>query len=765
MVFTKKLFYRKKQIRASGDRARDSRNWVDAERDYKRYLSLVPHDLDIWVQLGHALKEQGKLLDAEQAYQHVVKRRSDDLDAINHLAHVLKDTGQTIEATKRFNSLFLQDGRRDLYALAIQFSPMDAEIQAAARAARTVRAGAILIELDDLLGFLEAHKTVSGIQRVQLGIIQHVLSLSSQENQFYFVLNETGAHFLWHVRNSDLSAIASYLSRDTVEHAELKILVHNTRKNATAVVAGRGNTYLVLGAFWGYGAVAARYAEMKRNGVAIGAYIYDLIPITHTEYCDEGLPHEFKMSFGDGLMIFDFLVAISEFSASEVRRYIDKYHLRQRPVIAVPLAHSNSSPIAPGPAAALADGTPQPSPALASLRGRPFAMMVSTIEARKNHAYLVAAWKAFIDEGLDPPDLVFVGRPGWRVTSLLEMLATTRYLDGKVHILHDLSDTDLTALYDACLFTLFPSFVEGWGLPVGESLARGKPCVASSTSALPEVGGDLVDYVDPLNLRDGLEVIRKMAFDKSYRDQRAQQIRAKFKARTWADVSAHLLSEVEMVREGLTIDTEPAVLFPAGMLFRPGDLALGKRVADDYARHPVRSMLSNGWYGIETMGCWMQSHRGEVLFRSDLTPGTPIVVYVGLYSPQFASPELKLHMWIDEGTREGTEGPASPVQGRRTRTAIPFMVGQHFPVRLEGAIGKHGLTRLRLVLTGPVTHEAMDPKSRQFALGLAYVSYTAKDDPVACLDVVERILFGAPQARAVREDELEADDAESLAAM
>ena len=63
-----------------------------------------------------------------------------------------------------------------------------------------------------------------------------------------------------------------------------------------------------------------------------------------------------------------------------------------------------------------------------------------------------------------------------------------------------LTDADLKVLYEGCLFTLFPSFYEGWGLPVTESLAFGKPCIASNRSSIPEAGGKLARYIDPNNL-------------------------------------------------------------------------------------------------------------------------------------------------------------------------------------------------------------------------------------------------------------------------
>jgi glycosyltransferase involved in cell wall biosynthesis len=71
--------------------------------------------------------------------------------------------------------------------------------------------------------------------------------------------------------------------------------------------------------------------------------------------------------------------------------------------------------------------------------------------------------------------------------------------------LHDVTDAELDLLYRKCMFTTFPSFAEGWGLPVGESLAHGKITICSPVGGIPEVGGELLDYIDPYNVSSGLE--------------------------------------------------------------------------------------------------------------------------------------------------------------------------------------------------------------------------------------------------------------------
>lgn len=367
--------------------------------------------------------------------------------------------------------------------------------------------------------------------------------------------------------------------------------------HGTRVAPLKGQCYVILGAFWGYGGVAARYADLKRSGVKTGVYLYDLIPVTHPEFCDAALSHDFTMLIGDGLAIFDFILTISQNTAREVRKFQQRHGLRATPVEAVPPAHILvERPHETKPFASWG-------PDIAFLKNTPFVLSVSTIEGRKNHAYLVAAWKQFLDEGLDPPDLVFVDRNGWRVTALMEQLEATQYLGGRVHIVHDISDAELETLYRACLFTAFPSFVEGWGLPVGESLSYGKPCVASNTSSIPEVGGDLVDYVDPFNLRDGIEVLRRMIFDAPYRNQRQEKVRTDFKARRWAEVGADFVGRLSILRHADSGPSRADALLRAGQIFRPADLSFGRPLPPDYFSNPTGLILQDGWYEIEDFGC------------------------------------------------------------------------------------------------------------------------------------------------------------------
>ena len=66
-----------------------------------------------------------------------------------------------------------------------------------------------------------------------------------------------------------------------------------------------------------------------------------------------------------------------------------------------------------------------------------------------------------------------------------------------VRFLPYLSQQELIGVYAGAALTVYPSLIEGWGLPVGESLALGTPVLTSNTSAMPEAGGEFARYFDP----------------------------------------------------------------------------------------------------------------------------------------------------------------------------------------------------------------------------------------------------------------------------
>jgi glycosyltransferase involved in cell wall biosynthesis len=88
-----------------------------------------------------------------------------------------------------------------------------------------------------------------------------------------------------------------------------------------------------------------------------------------------------------------------------------------------------------------------------------------------------------------------------------------------VRLLGFVSDEELAALYARCELFAYPSLYEGFGLPVLEAMQAGAAVVTSRTSSLPEVGGDAVAYVDPLDVRDIAAALERLLRDPDERER------------------------------------------------------------------------------------------------------------------------------------------------------------------------------------------------------------------------------------------------------
>ncbi|MEM6548601.1 MAG: glycosyltransferase [Pseudomonadota bacterium] len=171
--------------------------------------------------------------------------------------------------------------------------------------------------------------------------------------------------------------------------------------------------------------------------------------------------------------------------------------------------------------------------------GPPRFLMLGTIEPRKNHIAMLHLWRRFaatLPVG-DIPRLVIVGRRGWQNEEVFSLLDQCPLLRDVVEQHASLSDTQLLAEMARARALLFPSFAEGWGMPVLEAIAHGLPVIAADIPVLREAGGSVPEFIDPLAVDLWGEAILDYARPEATR-RRVQLDR--MAARALPDWSTHL---------------------------------------------------------------------------------------------------------------------------------------------------------------------------------------------------------------------------------
>lgn len=171
-----------------------------------------------------------------------------------------------------------------------------------------------------------------------------------------------------------------------------------------------------------------------------------------------------------------------------------------------------------------------------------FILYVSSVGDRKNHEIICKAYENIIkQDGLSElPIAVFVGRVSPRKQNFIDSVSNNPILKDKIVFAGECSDQELELLYRNCLFTVFPSIYEGWGLGVAESLAYGKIVLSSNTSSLTEVGNGFAVFLDPNDVGAWSTNILRYSNDSKLRSELEKKIKDDFKVVTWENTARQL---------------------------------------------------------------------------------------------------------------------------------------------------------------------------------------------------------------------------------
>lgn len=247
--------------------------------------------------------------------------------------------------------------------------------------------------------------------------------------------------------------------------------------------------------------------------------LYDLSFLENPTWTTEGN----RTGCFDGLFraaaTADFVVSISEYSLKHFLRVFPNYP-PSRTVVA-PLASR------------FGQLSPRERPrALAGIAPGAFWLCVGTIEPRKNHERLFAAYAAWRREtGGDMP-LVLAGGKGWLMDDVARTVDALGIRDHLVFTGY-VSDAELAWLYAECFAFLYPSLFEGFGLPVLEAMSLGAAVVCSDATSLPEVAGDAAVLVDPLDVAGLARAMAAVSADSALRQRLREQALARAGLFSW----------------------------------------------------------------------------------------------------------------------------------------------------------------------------------------------------------------------------------------
>lgn len=230
----------------------------------------------------------------------------------------------------------------------------------------------------------------------------------------------------------------------------------------------------------------APIVALRRTGARFVPLIHDLIPTTHPEYSRPFQIERHARRIANTAELADGVIVNSATTADTLLPYL--------------LGQSRVPPIAVAPLGVELRPPPAVTAPGGSRRRAPYFVVLGTIEPRKNHLLLLNLWRDLAARlGPEAPRLLIVGRRGWENENILDMLDRCAALRGLVREIPSPPDAEVSRLVAGARALLFPSFVEGYGLPLAEALALGVPAICSDLPALREVGGDVPEFLDPLD--------------------------------------------------------------------------------------------------------------------------------------------------------------------------------------------------------------------------------------------------------------------------
>ena len=373
----------------------------------------------------------------------------------------------------------------------------------------------IYIDVTNLL----AINFLTGIQRV----VREVTIRLLKDNSLSVV------PFSWEINDKKLSLINTEDFLECFDSGKLQKEKISVTQQIDIESISHQDIFFDLDAVWNQNvhSRAEVYPILKRLGTKIITYIHDIIPITHPQYCHENTLLNFMSRYLTAVLNYsDMVITSTNAVLKQVNELCTNLGLPQKAgrvswlgadFKVTALKKEKVSDIAKH----IVD------------KGK-YILVVGTIEPRKNHKLLLDSYDKKLSElGVN---LVFAGRRGWNIDEFMNRVERHPKYGNGLYNLEGQNDETIKYLYENAFVVAFPTFDEGFGLPMVEALQHGSVVVASDIEVLREVGGEYSKYFNPNSPDEFIKLIETYLADSElYEKQR--NLAKKYVPITWNEVS------------------------------------------------------------------------------------------------------------------------------------------------------------------------------------------------------------------------------------
>ena len=381
----------------------------------------------------------------------------------------------------------------------------------------------VLIDITRLLTRSLQGRLPTGVDRVSLAYLKYFFERAQaliRINQHSIVLNQSASKKLF----EQLLFPATHLRTKIIRHlvnASCNIQYQPNLKNKFFLNIGHS------------GLERKNYIQkLKKKGVKPLFLIHDLIPITHPEYCREGEKVKHIVRINNVFNLASGIITNSQDTLNHLQDYAHEIAQTAPPAVVAHLGISDF--IEPSSSRPIT---------------QTYFVVLGTIEPRKNHCLILHIWRKLIEEfGAQAPHFLIIGQRGWECENVIDLLERCSSLHEHVTELPRCSDLELVTYLKHAQALLFPSFVEGYGIPLIEALALGTPVIASDLAVFREIAGTIPDYLDPLDGVSWLKQIKAYCADNNEFRQAQLERMANFVQPTWAAHFQRVEELMERVR-------------------------------------------------------------------------------------------------------------------------------------------------------------------------------------------------------------------------